>query len=79
MAMAILLVAFPVAQALAQIETKPKPIDLGNTPDGRTNYDSNPNHLWNRLNENVFARTAPDGKQYGLNEMDILYWGTTAN
>ena len=79
MAMAILLVAFPVALALAQIETKPKPIDLDNSPAGSTNYDSNPNHLWNRLNEILFARTAPNGKQYGLDEMDILYWGTTTN
>ena len=47
--------------------------------DGRTAYNSNPNHLWNRLNETLFLRTAPDGTQYGLDEMDILYWGQTTN
>ncbi|HTQ49172.1 MAG TPA: hypothetical protein VMJ12_00580 [Candidatus Acidoferrales bacterium] len=46
---------------------------------GRTAYNSNPNHLWNRLNETLFLRTAPDGTQYGLDEMDILYWGQTTN
>jgi hypothetical protein len=49
------------------------------TPDENTIYDPNPNHLWNRINETLFERTAPDGKKYGLDEMDILYWGTTTN
>lgn len=49
------------------------------TTDTSTIYGSNPNHLWNRLNKTLFERTAPDGKHYGLNEMDILYWGTTTN
>jgi len=48
-------------------------------PNGNTIYDSNTNHLWNRLNETLFLRTAQDGKQYGLDELDILYWGTTTN
>jgi hypothetical protein len=44
-----------------------------------TVYNSNPDHLWNHLNETMFERTAPDGKKYGLDEMDILYWGTTTH
>ncbi len=28
-------------------------------------YDSDPRHLWNRLHEALFIRTAPDGKKYG--------------
>jgi len=40
-------------------------------------YDPNPHHLWNRLNETLFDRTAQDGKKYGLDELDILYWRTT--
>src|SRR5208282_844641 len=47
------------------------------SPDESTIYDSDPKHLWNRLNETLFLRTAPDGKQYGLNELDVLYWFTT--
>jgi hypothetical protein len=47
--------------------------------DGNTIYDSNPNHLWNRLNAALFQRTAPDGKHYGLDQLDILYWGRTTN
>ena len=39
-------------------------------------YDPNPHHLWNRLNETLFDRTAQDGKKYGLDELDILYWRT---
>ena len=42
-------------------------------------YDSDTNHLWNRLNETLFERTASDGKHYGLGQMDILYWASTAN
>src|ERR1035438_7451123 len=48
-------------------------------PDGDTIYDPNPNHLWNRLNKTLFERTAPDGKHYGLDQLDILYWGRTTN
>ncbi len=42
-----------------------------------TIYDPNPKHLWNRLNETLFMRTAEDGKRYGLDDLDILYWATT--
>lgn len=46
-------------------------------PNANTIDDSDPNHLWNRLNETLFVRTAPDGKKYGLDELDILYWFRT--
>jgi hypothetical protein len=29
------------------------------------------------LNETLFVRTAPDGKRFGLDELDILYWART--
>jgi len=44
-----------------------------------TPYDPNPSHPWNRLNETLFQRTAQDGKKYGLDELDILYWYRTTN
>jgi len=40
-------------------------------------YDANPKHLWNRLNEVLFVRAAPDGERYGSAELDILFWGDT--
>ena len=40
-------------------------------------YDSNPAHLWNRLNEALFIRVAPDGKRYGCDRIDPLYWDET--
>lgn len=48
-------------------------------PDGNTIYDSDTSHLWNRLNETLLERTAQDGKKYGLDESDILYWASTTN
>lgn len=42
-------------------------------------YDPDPRHEWNRLNETLFARQAQDGKKYGLDELDILYWAGTTN
>jgi hypothetical protein len=42
-----------------------------------TIYDADPHHLWNRLNETLFLRTAADGKGFGLDELDILYWHST--
>lgn len=44
-----------------------------------TVYDPNPKHLWNRLNQALFERTATDGKKYGLDELDTLYWANTTN
>jgi hypothetical protein len=58
-------------------------LNAENIPNGGANenaiYDPNPNHLWNRLNETLFVRTAQDGKKYGFCELDILYWSRTTN
>jgi hypothetical protein len=54
-------------------------LKAGDAPDANTIYDSDTNHLWNRLNETLFERTAQDGKKFGLDELDILYWGRTTN
>jgi hypothetical protein len=56
-------------------------VDLKAGPPAGENtiYDSDTNHLWNRLNETLFVRTAQDGKKYGLDELDILYWFSTKN
>jgi hypothetical protein len=42
-----------------------------------TAYAADPQHLWNRLNSILFARVAPEGTVYGLDELDILYWQGT--
>jgi hypothetical protein len=47
--------------------------------DNSTIYNPDPARLCNRLNETLFLRAAPDGKKYGLDELDILYWHTTKN
>jgi hypothetical protein len=47
-----------------------------------TIYDPDPKHLWNRLNETLFARSSPGtpvGRTYGLDEPDILYWNGTSH
>ncbi len=54
-------------------------LKASDAPHGNTIYDPDPNHLWNRLNETLFVRTAQDGKKYGLDELDILYWASTTN
>ena len=45
--------------------------------DENTIYDSNPKHLWNRLHEALFIRTAPDWKSYGIDRLDPLFWSST--
>jgi hypothetical protein len=42
-----------------------------------TTYAADPKHLWNQLNSALFARVAPEGTVYGLDELDILYWQGT--
>jgi hypothetical protein len=54
-------------------------LKAGDALDVNTIYDSDTNHLWNRLNETLFDRSGPDGKHYGFDELDILYWNTTTN
>jgi hypothetical protein len=40
--------------------------------------DADPQHLWNRLNDALFVRTAPDnGERFGSTELDILFWSST--
>ncbi|MDB5323955.1 MAG: hypothetical protein JWN40_5586 [Phycisphaerales bacterium] len=38
-------------------------------------YDSNPDHVWNRLHRAIFARTAGDGTQVGHDALDPLLYG----
>lgn len=40
-------------------------------------YDPNTNHIWNRLHRQFFVRTARNGKEYGVNELDPLLWWET--
>ena len=42
-----------------------------------TIYDPNPAHPWNRLYESLFVRTDSDGKKYGFDELDNLFWYDT--
>lgn len=46
-------------------------------PDSSPIYDSDPKHLWNRLNDSLFVRTANDGTRYGVGQSDILFWSNT--
>ena len=45
--------------------------------DENTIYDYNPKHLWNRLHETLFVRTAADGKRLGIDRLDPLIWPGT--
>ena len=45
--------------------------------EGVRTYDQNPRHLWNRLHQTLFIRTAPDGTTYGHDRLDPLFWGST--
>jgi hypothetical protein len=37
-------------------------------------YDSNPDHLWNRLHRAFYVRTTRNGEEYGHDELDPLLW-----
>jgi hypothetical protein len=40
-------------------------------------YDSDPNHIWNRLYRSLYMRAARDGQEYGYDELDPLFWYDT--
>ena len=40
-------------------------------------YDSDPQHLWNRLHEILWHRVAPDERVYGHDRVDPLLWSQT--
>ncbi len=39
-----------------------------------TLYDSNPDHLWNRLHRTLLVRTAASGQEFGDDTIDPLLW-----
>jgi hypothetical protein len=50
------------------------PEESGNAP---KIYDSNPNHIWNRLYDAFFIRKDQTGATYGADELDPLLWRET--
>ena len=40
-------------------------------------YDSDPDHIWNRLFRLFYVRYARDGRQYGGDELDPYLWSET--
>ena len=40
-------------------------------------YDSDPNHIWNRLYRSLYMRAARKGLEYGYDELDPLIWYNT--
>src|SRR3990172_196267 len=40
-------------------------------------YHPDPGHIWNRVFRQFYRRTAADGKEYGLGELDPLLWFDT--
>jgi hypothetical protein len=52
-------------------------VPAANTTPASTAYDADPRHLWNQLHSALFARVAPEGTVYGLDELDVLYWQST--
>jgi hypothetical protein len=40
-------------------------------------YDTDPNHLWNRVFRQLYRRTTLDGTEYGSEELDPLLWFDT--
>ncbi|HYL93944.1 MAG TPA: hypothetical protein VEW69_12405, partial [Alphaproteobacteria bacterium] len=40
-------------------------------------YAPDPNHIWNRLFHLFYVRTAPNGRQYGGDELDPYLWQQT--
>jgi hypothetical protein len=40
-------------------------------------YDSDPNHIWNRLYRSLYMRATRDGREYGYDELDPLFWYST--
>lgn len=64
-----------MAEARRQAPASPS----GSSPDGRTwaLYDPSPKHIWNRLYRSLYLRTAPDGREFGYDELDPLLWRQT--
>lgn len=49
----------------------------GTPPAAAGLYDSDPAHLWNRIHRLLHVRAAPDGQQYGFDNLDPLLWRET--
>src|SRR3954466_10381741 len=53
------------------------PPEQAGVPSKSSVYDSNPEHLWNRLHRALWVRTSPDGKEYGHDRLDPYLWRET--
>ena len=42
-------------------------------------YDTDPEHLWNRVFRQFYRRVSQDGKEYGADELDPLLWFDTTH
>jgi hypothetical protein len=40
-------------------------------------YDPDPDHLWNRLHRTLFMRETHDGRFYGHDDFELVYWDQT--
>src|SRR6266496_513085 len=40
-------------------------------------YDSDRNHIWNRLYRSLYMRATREGQEYGYDELDPLFWHNT--
>src|SRR5271154_2504084 len=76
---AALFLSVLLSAGLLQGEDKyPEPATLAAaTPYKNTFFDPDPSHPWNQLYGLLFIRPAWDGKLYGLDEMDPLYWNSS--
>src|SRR5579862_1957061 len=69
-----LIFSVAVATALFALQAEAETKAADNTV---TVYDSDPNHLWNRLYAALFIRKGPDGELYGTDSLDPYLWPNT--
>ena len=77
------LVTVPIALTSRRSAIEPPGVELNRSAptysaEGQSGpYDPSPKHIWNRLYRQFFVRTARDGTEFGIDELDPLLWWET--
>ena len=65
----------PTLNPTTQSESSPIPLDLYAIEQTQWDiYNSDPDHLWNRILRHFYSRTSPGGVEFGQDALDPLLW-----
>lgn len=76
-ALVIAAAIFEVSRSGPRLNAESPASDNSDQSNNGSPYHADPNHLWNRVHQYFHSRTAPDGQNFGEDDVDPLLWTET--